>query len=265
MKSLILGCGRVGAGLAQRLSQRGQAASWWTRRPPPSSALSRFTGQTVLGAALDREVLLQAGIERVDGLAAITGSDDTNSVGASARQVFRVPRVVARLHDPRQGRGLHAAWIHTIMPLTWGIQRLTELPLQPPQHDTESGERRGDIVEVELSPLPWAGPSTNSRCWGRFTWQPLVGRAARSSRPSARHCGRATSSTWPCWEAQGRLTALPGEGLMVKICHGKAGGDCRRWRLGRIWPRLLAGGHQVTVVERQGEDIARLLQSCPPL
>ena len=85
-------------------------------------------GRRSLGAGLDREVLLQAGIEHADGLAAVTGSDDTNVVLARlARQVFRVPRVVARLHDPRQAEVYRQLGIQTIMPLTWGIQRLSEL------------------------------------------------------------------------------------------------------------------------------------------
>ena len=78
-------------GLAQRLSQRGQAVTVVDQEATAFERLGpKFTGQTVLGAALDREVLLQAGIERVDGLAAVTGSDDTNVVIARlARQVFR--------------------------------------------------------------------------------------------------------------------------------------------------------------------------------
>jgi trk system potassium uptake protein TrkA len=123
---------------------------------------SRFTGQTVLGAALDREVLLQAGIERADGLAAVTGSDDTNVVIARlARQVFRVPRVVARLHDPRHAEVYHQLGIQTITPLTWGIQRLSELLCYTHLTTTLSlGSGEVDLVEVEL-PYLLAGRTVN--------------------------------------------------------------------------------------------------------
>ena len=163
MKSIIVGCGRVGAGLAQSLGQRGhvvivvdQEATAFERLGTP------FAGQTVLGAGLDRDVLLQAGIERVDGLAAVTGSDDTNVVLARlARQVFRVPRVVARLHDPRHAEVYHQLGIQTITPLTWGIQRLTELLCYTHLTTTLSlGSGEVDLVEVEL-PYLLAGRTVN--------------------------------------------------------------------------------------------------------
>lgn len=163
MHSLIVGCGQVGAGLAQRLSQRGQTvvvvdydATAFERLGP------RFTGQTVCGSALDRDVLLQAGIVRVDGLAAVTGSDDTNVVIARlGRQLFRVPRVVARLHDPRHAAVYHQLGIQTVTPLTWGIQRLTELLCYTYRTTTLSlGSGEVDLVEVDLPPL-LAGRTVN--------------------------------------------------------------------------------------------------------
>jgi trk system potassium uptake protein len=163
MKSIILGCGRVGAGLAQSLSQRGQVVVVVDQEATAFERLGPgFTGQTVLGVCLDRDVLLQAGIEHVDGLAAVTGSDDTNVVLARlARQVFRVPRVVARLHDPRHAEVYRQLGIQTLTPLTWGIQRLTELLCYTHLNTTLSlGSGEVDLVEVELPPL-LAGRTVN--------------------------------------------------------------------------------------------------------
>jgi trk system potassium uptake protein TrkA len=163
MQSLIIGCGRVGAGVAQRLSQHGQRVIVVDQETAAFERLGpHFTGQTVLGAGLDREVLLQAGIEHVDGLAAVTGSDDTNVVLARlARQVFRVPRVVARLHDPRHAEVYRQLGIQTIMPLTWGIQRLSELLSYTSLNTTLSlGSGEVDMVEVEL-PYLLAGRTVN--------------------------------------------------------------------------------------------------------
>lgn len=163
MHSLIVGCGRVGAGLAQHLSQRGQGVMVVDQDATAFERLGpRFTGQTVQGSALDRDVLLQAGIARVDGLAAVTGSDDTNIVTARlARQVFRVPRVVARLRDPRHATVYHQLGIQTVTPLTWGIQRLTELLCYTHLTTTLSlGSGEVDLVEVELPPL-LAGRTVN--------------------------------------------------------------------------------------------------------
>ena len=153
MKNIIIGCGRVGAGLAQSLCQRRQSVTVVDQEATAFERLgTRFTGQTIIGAGLDREVLLQAGIEHADGLAAVTGSDDTNVVLARlARQVFRVPRVVARLHDPRHAEVYRQLGIQTITPLTWGIHRLTELLCYTHLNTILSlGSGEVDVIEVEL-------------------------------------------------------------------------------------------------------------------
>jgi len=153
MQSIIIGCGRVGAGLAQSLCQRRQSVTVVDQEATAFERLgTRFTGQTIIGAGLDREVLLQAGIEHADGLAAVTGSDDTNVVLARlARQVFRVPRVVARLHDPRHAEVYRQLGIQTITPLTWGSHRLTELLCYTHLNTILSlGSGEVDVIEVEL-------------------------------------------------------------------------------------------------------------------
>ena len=153
MKSIIIGCGRVGAGLAQSLCQRSQSVTVVDQEAAAFERLGPgFTGQTIVGTGFDRDVLLHAGIERADGLAAVTGRDETNVVLARlARQMFRVPRVIARLHDPRHAEVYRRLGIQTITPLTWGIQRLAELLCYAQLNTTLSlGSGEVDIVEVEL-------------------------------------------------------------------------------------------------------------------
>jgi trk system potassium uptake protein TrkA len=107
-------------------------------------------------------VLLQAGIERADGLAAVTGSDEANTVIARlARQVFRVPRVVARLYDPRKAEVYQRLGLQTINPVTWGIHRIAELLCYSRLETLLSlGNGEVDIVEAEL-PLLLAGRTVN--------------------------------------------------------------------------------------------------------
>jgi trk system potassium uptake protein TrkA len=153
MKSIIIGCGRVGAGLAQSLCQRSQSVTVVDQEATAFERLGTgFTGQTIVGTGFDRDVLLHAGIERADGLAAVTGYDETNVVLARlARQMFRVPRVIARLHDPRHAEVYRRLGIQTITPLIWGIQRLAELLCYAQLNTTLSlGSGEVDIVEVEL-------------------------------------------------------------------------------------------------------------------
>jgi trk system potassium uptake protein TrkA len=175
-----------------------------------------FTGQTVLGAALDREVLLQAGIERADGLAAVTGSDDTNVVLARlARQVFRVPRVVARLHDPRHAEIYLQLGIHTIMPLTWGIQHLSELLSYTHLNTTLSlGSGEVDIVEVELPPL-LAGRTVNEITLLGEIHVAAISRAGRTFLPTLGTVFREGDRVHlvVLGSSGARLTALLGEGI----------------------------------------------------
>ena len=129
MRMIIIGCGRMGAGLAQALVQGGHAVTVVDRDPAAFERLGpAFNGQTVAGVGFDRDVLLQAGVERADGLAAVTASDEANVVAARlARQVFHVPRVVARLYEPRKAEIYRRLGILTISTTTWGIQRIAEL------------------------------------------------------------------------------------------------------------------------------------------
>jgi trk system potassium uptake protein TrkA len=156
MKILIIGCGRVGSGLALSLSRQGHTVTVIDRAPTALERLGgAFTGQVVLGSAFDREALIQAGIERADGLAAVTGSDEVNFVIArAARRIFRVPRVVARLYDPRKADIYRRLGVQTINPITWGIHRIAEL-LSFSHLDVIAslGSGEVDIVETELPPL----------------------------------------------------------------------------------------------------------------
>ena len=70
----------------------------------------------------------EAGIERASALVSCMGSDEANIVVAHvARSTFRVPRVVARLHDLSLAETYRRLDIQTISPSAWGISRVCEL------------------------------------------------------------------------------------------------------------------------------------------
>jgi trk system potassium uptake protein len=163
MKLIIIGCGRVGVGLARTLSQRGHAVTVVDKDPGAVTGVGpTFTGQTIIGSGFDRDVLLQAGIARADGLAAVTGNDEANAVIARlARQVFRVPRVVARLYDPRKAEVYRRLGLQTINPATWGVHRIAELLCYArlaPLVSLGSGDV--DLVETEI-PFLLVGRTVN--------------------------------------------------------------------------------------------------------
>lgn len=156
MKILIIGCGRVGAGLAKILVGRGHSVTVVDKDPNAFERLGdHFTGQTISGIGFDRDVLLKAGIERADGVAAVTAGDEANVVASRiARDIFHVPKVVARLHDIRQAEIYKRLGIQTIAPSTWGINRIADLLLYSRLEPVFSiGSSDVELVEVEVPQL----------------------------------------------------------------------------------------------------------------
>ncbi len=172
MRILIIGCGRTGAGLAQALNLRGHQVTIIDKDPVAFERLSpSFAGQRIEGVGFDRDVLLRAGIERTDGLAAVTGSDEVNAVVARlARETFRVPRVVARLDDPRKAEIYRRLGLQTIAPVTWGINRIADLLCYSPLEPILSlGAGDVDIVQAEITPLLVGRAATDLTVPGEIT------------------------------------------------------------------------------------------------
>ena len=154
MKIMIIGCGRQGAELAKILSLDG---SDMTVVDKDQAAFERlgpsFKGQVIPGSGIDRDVLLKGGIEHADGMAAVTASDDINIVAARlARQVFMVPRVVARVHDPLKAEIYQRLGLMTVTPVMLGTERFRELlsftPLYPIKRLGNGGV---NIIEIEVT------------------------------------------------------------------------------------------------------------------
>lgn len=129
MNIIVVGCGRVGAELAQRLSQKGhkvtvidQTSAAFTNLP------NDFNGLTIEGEATVQNVLHRAGIESANGLAAVTKSDPLNAVVAHlARTVYGINNVVVRNYDPRLRVLLEDFNLQLVSSSSWGAQRLEEL------------------------------------------------------------------------------------------------------------------------------------------
>lgn len=129
MKIIIVGCGRVGSRLARTLSLQGHTVTVVDKDSVAFELLgTSFKGKTVTGIGFDQDVLKQAGIQRVDALAAVTSSDETNVVTARlAKRVFRVPHVAARVYDPRKAEIYRRLGLQTISPVALGSVQLAEL------------------------------------------------------------------------------------------------------------------------------------------
>lgn len=103
---IVVGCGRVGSQLANMLSDNGNNVCCIDRNADAFANLGRnFNGSTIQGVGFDEDVLMRAGVEDCDVLAAVTQLDNANLMCAEvANRLFGVPHVIARLYNPDHER-----------------------------------------------------------------------------------------------------------------------------------------------------------------
>ncbi len=156
MKIIIVGCGRIGSGLAQALDKAGHEIYVIDSNPAAFANLNpAFKGKTIEGIGFDRDVLLKARIDRADAVAAVTSSDESNAVIAQlAREAYRVPKVVARMYDRQKAEIYRRLGVLTLSSTTWGIRRAMDLINYSPLNTVLSlGSGDVDLVEIEVPAL----------------------------------------------------------------------------------------------------------------
>ncbi len=118
MNILVIGCGNVGAALCGVLSAQGHDVSVISEDKEQFSNLPPdFAGFTTPGVPIDQEVLKKAGIENCEALAAVTADDNTNlMVIQLAKEFFHVPKVYARVNDPKKNEVFAEFGLETICP-----------------------------------------------------------------------------------------------------------------------------------------------------
>lgn len=154
-----MGCGRVGAALADALARIGHDVAVIDR---DSSAFQRlpadFPGERVLGMGFDRDVLLRAGIESAGAFAAVSSGDNSNIISARvARENFGVERVVARIYDAKRAAVYERLGIPTIATVPWTTDRL----LNALTRDAETTKWRDPTGSVSVAEVvlheDWVG------------------------------------------------------------------------------------------------------------
>lgn len=156
MKIIVVGLGRMGTGLSQKLIKKGHQVTVIDSNPEVFDKLGEhFLGAKIIGFGLDQDVLLKAQIDKVDGIVCCTESDEINAIIARiARNIYRVPHVVARLYDPKKAEIYRRLGIQTISTTAWGIERAAEL-LSYNRLDSvyEIGNGNVNLVRTEVPSL----------------------------------------------------------------------------------------------------------------
>jgi trk system potassium uptake protein TrkA len=109
-----------------------------------------FKGRLVKGLGFDRDVLTAAGIEQADAFVSASSSDNANIVAARiARNIFHVPRVVARLYDPRRAEIYQRLGLTTISSTNYAAERVVQV-LTHTDLDVRDTFGRGEVSLVHL-------------------------------------------------------------------------------------------------------------------
>lgn len=115
---IIVGCGRLGSYLANRLSKDGHSVVVIDSREAAFENLStEFSGFRIEGDATEIAVLKEAKAEKADLLIAATREDNVNlMVSQVAQKIFHVPKVMARVFELKREGIYRALGIETFCP-----------------------------------------------------------------------------------------------------------------------------------------------------
>ncbi|HEV2360939.1 MAG TPA: TrkA family potassium uptake protein [Acidimicrobiales bacterium] len=187
MHVIVVGCGRVGAGLSVALVDAGhsvavvdkQATAF--RRLPPD-----WRGQTVVGFGFDRDDLERAGAKEAQALAAVTSGDNSNILTARiARETYEIPAVVARIYDPRRAEIYQRLGIPTVATVTWTTNQVMRR-LFPDRAETEWSDPSEKVHLVErLLPDSWGGRRLHDLEEGGLIRLASISRAGVAALPTA--------------------------------------------------------------------------------
>lgn len=154
-----MGCGRVGAELAQTLEQQGHTVAVVDQDPTAFRRLgSGFGGRRVTGVGFDQDTLREAGIEEAGAFAAVSSGDNSNIIAARvAREMFDIEHVAARIYDPRRAEVYQRLGIPTVATVRWTadqmLRRLLPSGAEPLWRDPSGAVQ---LAEVHASPK-WVG------------------------------------------------------------------------------------------------------------
>ncbi len=155
---IVVGCGRVGSGLAITLSKEGHSVAVLDRSPRAFRRLKNWDGLCIVGSGFDRDDLEKAGALEADALAAVTSGDNTNILTVRiARETYKIPHVVARIYDPRRAEIYQRLGIPTVATVTWTTDQVRRR-LLPEETTGDWSDASGRLTLVDRSlPDAWAG------------------------------------------------------------------------------------------------------------
>jgi len=156
---VVVGCGRVGSGLAVTLVEQGHAVAIVDKAERSFRRLpDTWPGARVVGSGFDRADLERAGAGQAGALAAVTSGDNSNILTARiARETYGIGNVIARIYDPRRAAIYQRLGIPTVATVPWTINQVIS-QLLPTTVIGSWSDPTGQLVLAErVLPDAWAG------------------------------------------------------------------------------------------------------------
>ena len=127
--TVIIGCGRLGANLANTLSEEGENVLILDKEKDSFRKLSSsFGGLAVEGDGTELDTLKAADVQHADTVIAVTNNDNVNIMIAQiAKECFPVKKVISRLFDPERECVYQELGIDTICPAVLSANEIDKI------------------------------------------------------------------------------------------------------------------------------------------
>lgn len=161
MKTIIVGGGKVGYNLFKTLKDRGYDVALIERDKETSLRIAEdFNTDVIWGDGTNLDVLIDAGIDKAEIVAAVTGSDEENLVICQiAKLSFNTKKTIARVNNPKNIVMFKNLGIDDTVCSTEVIANLIEFSLDKEDYRIISILERGSMVLTELAMkanTPWS-------------------------------------------------------------------------------------------------------------
>ena len=128
MNVVIVGCGRVGSGVAKQLADQGWDVTCVDEDEGALTRLGEWRGGFVVGHGMDVKVLERAGMVDADAAVIATDGDNTNVViGQVVQKRYAPATVVVRVLDPRRAAFYAERGLQTVCPTQTAIATLIDV------------------------------------------------------------------------------------------------------------------------------------------
>jgi len=153
---LVVGGGKVGYYLAKELIDSGHEVAVMEKDPTRARQIADEIGSIVIARdGCEGKYLAEAGSNRADVVAAVTGDDEDNLVICQmAKHHFDVPRTIARVNNPKnEALFRHLGVDELIIPSRMILGAIEQdIPVHELLHLATLGEGELELIEAHLQP-----------------------------------------------------------------------------------------------------------------